>query len=58
MRVAPTVVLPTPSQTGNTNSNATNASTDGVVYFFGSVGANNAYVLWNAGLKATANAEF
>jgi hypothetical protein len=57
MRVAPTITLPTASQTGNTNSNATNASVDGVVYFFGSVAAGNAYVLWNAGLKATASAE-
>jgi hypothetical protein len=57
MRVAPTVTLPAATQSGNTTGNATNASVDGVVYFFGSAAANNAYVLWNAGLKATASAE-
>ena len=58
MRVAPTITLPAATQSGNTAGIATNASVDGVVYFFGSAAAGNAYVLWNAGLKATASAEF
>jgi hypothetical protein len=58
MRVAPTITLPAATQSGNTTGIATSSSVDGIVYFFGSAAAGNAYVLWNAGLKATASAEF
>ena len=57
MRIAPQVTLPTATQTSNTNTNAVSTSVDGAVYSFGSVAAGNAYVLWNAGIKATASAE-
>jgi hypothetical protein len=57
MRAAPVVTLPTPSQTGNKTGDATSSTTDGFTYVFSSAAAGNAYILYNAGLKASASAE-
>lgn len=57
MRIAPVVTLPTPSQTGNKTSDGTSATTDGFTYVFSSAASGNSYILYNAGLKGSANAE-